>query len=225
MKKLIIWGTTSQAIVLNEFVNLIGYKLIAFFDDDPNAKSLSSKIPIYFGIQGFNDWWSNITNKKDIYFAVAIGGDKGKDRKRIQNFLEHQGLNVTTMIHSSAFVASNAHIGKGSQILAQSSVCAKVKLSQACIVNTSASIDHECIIGKGVHVGPGANLGGCVTIGDYSFIGMGSVLLPNVNIGHSTTIGAGSVVTKNIPNNVVCYGNPAKIMHRKNLVNSQKIQL
>jgi UDP-2-acetamido-3-amino-2,3-dideoxy-glucuronate N-acetyltransferase len=46
-----------------------------------------------------------------------------------------------------------------------------------------------------------------------SSIGAGSVILP-VTIGNHSMIGAGSVVTKDIPNNVLAIGNPAKVVRR-----------
>ncbi|SHI55064.1 maltose O-acetyltransferase [Arenibacter nanhaiticus] len=51
-----------------------------------------------------------------------------------------------------------------------------------------------------------------VTIGDNVWIGGNSVILPGVKIGDNVTIGAGSVVTKNIPNNVLAFGNPCKVI-------------
>jgi maltose O-acetyltransferase len=51
---------------------------------------------------------------------------------------------------------------------------------------------------------------GAVKIGNNVFIGMNSIILPGVTIGDNCVIGAGSVVTKNIPDNTVWGGNPAK---------------
>ena len=51
-----------------------------------------------------------------------------------------------------------------------------------------------------------------ITIGDHCWIGGGSIILPGVTIGNNCVIGAGSVVTKNIPNNSLAVGNPAKII-------------
>lgn len=53
---------------------------------------------------------------------------------------------------------------------------------------------------------------GCVSIGNGVFIGAGSIVLPNVKIGDNSIIGAGSVVTKDVPSNVVCVGNPARVI-------------
>lgn len=51
-----------------------------------------------------------------------------------------------------------------------------------------------------------------VTIGNSVWIGGDSTILPGVTIGNNAVIGAGSVVTKNIPDNVVAAGNPARII-------------
>lgn len=51
-----------------------------------------------------------------------------------------------------------------------------------------------------------------VSIGDHVWIGGNTVIMPGVTIGHNVTIGAGSVVTKDIPDNVLAFGNPCKVI-------------
>ncbi len=51
-----------------------------------------------------------------------------------------------------------------------------------------------------------------VSIGDNVWIGGNSVIFPGVSIGNNATIGAGSVVTKDIPDNVLAFGNPCKVI-------------
>lgn len=53
---------------------------------------------------------------------------------------------------------------------------------------------------------------GAVTIGNRVFIGAGAIILPNVHIGDNAIIGAGSVVTRDVPENSIAIGNPAKIV-------------
>lgn len=51
-----------------------------------------------------------------------------------------------------------------------------------------------------------------VTIGNDVFVGASSIILPGVHIGNRVIIGAGSIVTKDIPDNSVAVGNPAKVV-------------
>jgi maltose O-acetyltransferase len=51
-----------------------------------------------------------------------------------------------------------------------------------------------------------------VTIGNNVWIGGGSIVLPGVTIGNNVTVGAGSVVSKSLPDNVLAFGNPCKII-------------
>jgi maltose O-acetyltransferase len=51
-----------------------------------------------------------------------------------------------------------------------------------------------------------------VTIGNRTYIGAQAVIMPGVTIGNDVIIGAGSIVTRNIPNNSVAVGNPARVI-------------
>lgn len=53
---------------------------------------------------------------------------------------------------------------------------------------------------------------GKIEIGDNCFIGDSTIFLPNTRVGNNSIIGAGSLVNKNIPNDVVAVGNPAKVI-------------
>ena len=214
IKRIIFWGATGQAKVLHEFLQGIGYNLVAIFDNNPDVKSPFPNVPIYYGIDGFKAWQKKQGNLKTVCL-VAIGGAKGQERLKIQSFMEKNHIDPIIAIHPTAFVASDAQISRGCQILAHATVCTQVKLGKACIINTNAVVDHESILGNGVHIAPGATLSGGVSIGDNSLIGTGAVVLPRINIGRNVTVGAGAVVTKNIPDKKVVFGIPARIQSRR----------
>lgn len=212
-ESIIFWGASGQAKVLYEFIDNDNYELIALFDSNREISSPFPNVPLYYGKDGFEDWYSKQNVK--ISCIVAIGGDKGKDRVNIQDYLKSKGLKPIIAIHDTAYIAKSATIEEGSQVLARSVVCVDTKIGRGCIVNTCASVDHECIIGEGVHICPGANIAGCVEIEKYVTIGTGAVILPRLRIGEGAIVGAGAVVTKNVLPNTVVVGNPAKIIRRK----------
>ena len=155
-------------------------------------------------------WLTRIPAPKDIYACVAIGGSRGGERLELQQWLHQQGIQPLTVVHPRAFVAADAAIGQGTQILAMSAVCAGAKLGRSVIVNTSASVDHGCELENGVHVGPGARLAGEVHVDEHAFIGAGAVVLPRLKIGRGAVIGAGAVVTRDVASSQIVAGNPAK---------------
>lgn len=81
-------------------------------------------------------------------------------------------------------------------------------------VGSLKSIGDNCTILPMVLIGkksPNANTSLC-TIGNNCYIGTGSIIMNPVTIGNNVTIGAGSVVTKDIPDNCIVAGNPAKVI-------------
>ena len=208
-KPLILWGATGQAIMLEEALRN-KFHLKAIFDNNIEINSPFKRISIQHGWTSFVNWKRNIKSN-EYYYMIAIGGANGKERIKIHDKIKLEGLNPISAIHQSSYVSSDSILGEGIQVLPNATINPRVKIGKCCIINTSASIDHECEIGDAVHIGPGAKLAGCISIGDYSFIGTNATILPNIKIGKNVIIGAGSVVTKNIPDNVIAFGNPCKV--------------
>lgn len=211
LSPVIVWGARGHAKVLNEFLPQLGFEVVAVFDNDPQAVSPLSEVPVFHGLNGFDEWQKSCP-AEPVQALVAIGGHRGQVRLQIQQQLAERGVAPLTVIHPRGFVATDAVLGAGSQVLALAAVCAAAQIGRACIINTRASVDHECVLGDGVHVAPGATIAGCVQIGDYSMIGAGAIVLPRITIGRNVLIGAGAVVTRDVPDGKVAYGNPAKII-------------
>lgn len=207
----ILWGATGQAHVLRECLSYSSAQLIAIFDNSPTVAPPFADVPLYRGRAAFEAWLSpRSVEEQDVGMLVAIGGAHGDVRLALQEALERDGLNPLIARHPTAFVASTATVGRGSQLLAQSAVCAGAVIGRAVIINTAASVDHGCVIGDGVHLAPGARLAGEVHVGSGCFIGTGAVVLPRLRIGEGAVVGAGAVVTRDVPARTVVVGNPAR---------------
>lgn len=213
-EKFILWGSSGQAKVLADIIQLTGNQVVALFDNC-NVKPAIPDTPLIVGEQGYRKWAEDQKLKGERIFGLAaIGGDRGLDRLFLHTLFREYGFNIPVLSHPSAVISQSALLGAGTQVLSQANISAGAILGEACIVNSNASVDHECQIGDGVHIAPGATLCGCVTVGHNAFIGAGSVILPRVNVGNNSIIGAGAVVTKNVPSGLTVVGNPAKFISK-----------
>lgn len=211
----VLWGSSGHAKVLASLIALRGGHVEALFDNNPQATSALLNVPLFIGVEGFIFWKESEPHRDRLLGYAAIGGARGQDRQAIQELFYTHGIQTELLVHPHASVCATAILGKGTQILAHALVAADTKIGESCIVNHGASVDHECILGIGVHLAPSATLCGCVTLGNNVFIGAGATVLPKVTIGENTVIGAGAIVTKNIPAGVIAVGNPARVIKKR----------
>jgi len=205
----VLWGATGQAKVLRPIIERQGYSIAYLYDRNPSVLPPFEGVPLLSNLAEFE--YCLEQNSAALYgFAVAIGGNLGCERLAIAGKLSSFGLGALTLIHERAWVAETAWIGEGCQILAMAAVSEEARLGRQTIINTHASVDHECVLGAGVHLMPGATLAGCVRVGDCAMIGSGATVLPHVTIGANAVIGAGAVVTRDVPEDEVVVGVPAK---------------
>jgi len=153
------------------------------------------------GNESFN--WNSIDQ-----FILGIGDNK--IRQKVADLILSKKKTILNVIHPSSIVANYATFGTGNFIAANVTINALAKVGDHCILNTGCIVEHECVIESGAHIAPGTVLAGNVAVGENSFVGANSVVKQGVKIGRGVTVGAGSVVIKDIPDNEVWVGNPAK---------------
>jgi sugar O-acyltransferase (sialic acid O-acetyltransferase NeuD family) len=140
-------------------------------------------------------------------WIIAIGSNLL--RKRIACQLQYK---YGIARHSSTIIAKDARIGEGTVIFHRAVIQTGVVLGKHVIVNTAASVDHDCQVADFAHISPSAVLCGNVTIGEGSQVGANATIIPNISIGRWCIVGAGAVVVKDIPDFAVVVGNPGKII-------------
>jgi UDP-N-acetylbacillosamine N-acetyltransferase len=206
MSKVIFLGAGGIAIVAAEIARLQGMEIVGFLDDRSEKHGTS-----FCGAPVFGNFDMLPALGQGVPQAVvAFGSCHG--RMKIAQRVLSQGFSLPNLIHPSAVVSPNATIGQGAIIMPGVVINSGVRIGSNVILNTAASVDHECSIGDGVHIGPGARLSGLVTVGNATWIGIGSIVRESIHIGNNVLVGAGSLVLRDIPDDVVAYGSPAKII-------------
>ena len=118
------------------------------------------------------------------------------------------------LAHPSAVVMPSADIGEGTVILAQGVVNTGAKLGRHVLINTAAIVEHDAVIEDGASLGPGVATGGRIRIGRGAFISTGVTIAPRISIGAGTIVGAGAVVVRDLPEGVLAYGVPARVVRK-----------
>lgn len=186
-EQLVIIGAGGHAKVCYDIAKLMEqWNKIIILDDHPKND--------YFEILGpISDSYKYINNSD---FFAAIGDNKA--RKKITNKLLNLNASFATLIHPEAVIASDVKIGIGTVVMGGVVINSATKIGQGCIINTLSSIDHDNIIGSFVHISPGVNLAGTVSIGNSTWIGIGTIVINNIKIGSEIVIGAGSLVRNDL---------------------------
>lgn len=192
-----LFGASGHAKVVMDIIAAQGDEVGCLYDDCPRNEKIHGKRvfkPTDMVVEG----------------PIIISIGSCLTHKRIVERLNN--LKFATVIHPNSIISKFATIGEGSVVMPGVIINSDVKIGKHCIINTKASVDHECRIGNFVHIAPGATLSGNVEIGECTWIGVGACVKQGVKIGKNCMIGVGSVVVKDIPDNVVAYGNPCKVI-------------
>jgi acetyltransferase-like isoleucine patch superfamily enzyme len=87
---------------------------------------------------------------------------------------------------------------------------ANTQVGPLCCAYGGVVVEHDCVLGENVLLGPGATIAGRCTLEDGVFVGAGAIVLPGRRVGRNTLVGAGAVVTRDLPSGIVAVGSPAR---------------
>ncbi|WP_251941183.1 acetyltransferase [Salinibacter ruber] len=200
----IIVGGGGHARVLASTLRELGKSILGF--TDPNsAASLGRDLEHLGSDDALADYAPS-----EVSLTVGVGSsDDTTRRARLFEEVKSTNFDFPPVVHPDAFLASETSIRIGSQVMAGAVVQAGTALAENVIVNTNATIDHDCEVGAHTHVAPGATVSGEVSLGARVHIGTGASLIQGVHVGAHSVVGAGAVVIEDLPPNSVVIGVPA----------------
>jgi acetyltransferase EpsM len=141
---------------------------------------------------------------------VAVGDNRA--RRDIYLRLSAQGRRFATVVHPTATVPLDFEIGPGSYLGAKAVVGIATRVGANTIVNGAGCLGHHNHVGDHVHLGPAVHSTRDVRIGEGAMIGVGANVISGISIGAWSVVGAGSLVTGDVPDGVVAYGSPARVV-------------
>ncbi len=150
--------------------------------------------------------------KDGIEFILAIGEPVVKDEVFAK--LEKDGCNIGSLIFPDSMpsIWSDKKVGKGlvmgrsGSFPPGSTIGNNVKISGTCVIG------HDLVLGDNVVISALTFIGGNVTVGRNTYIAPHACIRNGLHIGENAIVGMGAVVTKDVPDNAVVVGNPAKII-------------
>lgn len=147
-------------------------------------------------------------------FVVAIG--EPEHRARFARVIEAMGGRPAIIIHPLAYVAATATIAPGAVIAPFAFVGPQAHVGRHVLVNTHASLGHDCRIGEASAISPHAVVGGFARVGRGCLLGSGAVVQPKLALGGWSKLAAGSVLTRDAPPGSLILGNPGagRVMFR-----------
>jgi sugar O-acyltransferase (sialic acid O-acetyltransferase NeuD family) len=207
---MLVLGAKGFAKEVLEILFQIGdTKDLKFYDDLSTnlGKTLFSQFEILKSIDEAKAYFHHIDNR----FTIGLGNPS--IRKQLHDRLTNIGGVLTSTISNKSTIGRfDVEIGHGANIMTGVIITNSIKIGMASLINLNTTIGHDSVIGDFVEMSPGSHVSGNCKIGDYSVLGTNSVLLPKVKIGNNVIVGAGAVVNKDVPDNVVVAGIPAKII-------------
>jgi len=193
-----LFGASGHGKVVAEIAELLQLKIAAFVDQDRSKKELL----------GYEVIHELLEESLEMFIAIGQNGT----RKKIAE--QYAAASYPLLIHPQTAISTRTIFFEGTVVMAGVSVNAGVKIGKHCIINTNASIDHDCVLEDFVHISPNAALAGDVKVGEGSHVGIGTCVIQGITIGKWCTIGAGTVVIRDVPDGATVVGNPGRIIKK-----------
>jgi len=213
MKNIVLIGGGNQAHYTIDIIENEGkYNIVGIIDSIHEVGSDR----FGYKILGRQENISQLIEEYNIEGGVISIGDNWSRYYVYNQILELvPTFTFVNAIHPSVVIGNNVKLGVGIVAMAGCIFNPKSQIGNFTFFATGAQVEHDCQIGDFSSISAGSVTGGYVKLGKFSAITLGVTVVDRLEIGENTVVGSGSLVTKSLPDNVLAYGSPAKVMRNR----------
>lgn len=212
VKNTVILGSGSYGEVFLNYLKEQGHNIIGFYDDNlNNSKKIIHGVPV-LGI--FNDLLTEKSKNNIDHIFCPIGDNV--IRYKYLKILTEFGYDIPNFVHKSVIIDPETIIGKGVYLLPGVIVMPHARIKDFVIISMGSKIAHHTVIEEGAFISTGVNVGANVLVERKAFLGISSTVMTGVKrIGKNAVVGCGAVVIRDVKENDVVAGVPAKVLKKK----------
>lgn len=175
------------------------------FVDDINPHRCLRDLPVL----SFEEVISNYSFS-EVEFLIAVG--EPFLRQKLYEKIKNKHYSLTKLIHPTVTIPDSTIVNEGVVIGAFSLISCDITIKENTYIQNHVSIGHDSQIGAHCVLSAFDAISGACQIGSCTYLAMSIPVKENLTIGSGSIIGMGSVVCRDIPDDVIAMGNPARPM-------------